>query len=157
VKAYAYLHGDGRNLIPHLGPSFGTKVLYFSGYGRSHGDLQPLILDQYVALVSVPRETVDVTGVGGVMTDNPFGYTDAYSAARQVRRSMPQPGISSWPHEPVSPMGPFPVVPQAPAAGQPRQSRRLRSAASWTPCLCSAARTATTSQSCHSYATEGTA
>jgi Putative 8-oxoguanine DNA glycosylase OGG-like protein len=29
VKAYAYLHGDGKNLIPHLGPSFGTKVLYW--------------------------------------------------------------------------------------------------------------------------------
>jgi Putative 8-oxoguanine DNA glycosylase OGG-like protein len=50
VKACAYVHGDGRNLIPHLGPSFGTKVLCFSGYGRSHGDLQPLIVDQYVAL-----------------------------------------------------------------------------------------------------------
>jgi hypothetical protein len=43
VKAYAYVHGDGRNLIPHLGLAFGTKVLYCSGYGRSHGDLQPLI------------------------------------------------------------------------------------------------------------------
>jgi hypothetical protein len=50
VRAYAYLHGDGKNLIPHLGPSFGTKVLYFAGYGLSHGDRQPLILDRYVAL-----------------------------------------------------------------------------------------------------------
>ena len=50
MKAYTCLHGDGRNLIPHLGSSFGTKVLYFSGCGRSHGDLQLLILDQYVAL-----------------------------------------------------------------------------------------------------------
>ena len=49
VKAYACLHGDGRNLLPHLGPAFGTKVLYFSGYRRSHGELQPLILDRYVA------------------------------------------------------------------------------------------------------------
>jgi hypothetical protein len=31
VQAYAYLHGDGRNLIRHLGPSFGTKFLYFAG------------------------------------------------------------------------------------------------------------------------------
>ena len=35
MKAYTCLHGDGRNLIPHLGSSFGTKVLYFSGCGRS--------------------------------------------------------------------------------------------------------------------------
>lgn len=50
VKAYAYLHGDGRNRLHNLGPSFGTKFLYFAGFDRSHGDRQPLILDQYVAL-----------------------------------------------------------------------------------------------------------
>jgi hypothetical protein len=49
VKAYAYLHGDGKNRIPYLGPSFGTKFLYFAGFHRSHGDRPPLILDQYVA------------------------------------------------------------------------------------------------------------
>jgi Putative 8-oxoguanine DNA glycosylase OGG-like protein len=50
VKAYGYLHGDGRNLIRHLGPSFGTKFLYFAGYDRASGGRRPLILDQYVAL-----------------------------------------------------------------------------------------------------------
>jgi hypothetical protein len=50
VKAYAYLHGDNRNLIRHLGPSFGTKFLYFAGYDSVPGGRQPLILDQYVAL-----------------------------------------------------------------------------------------------------------
>lgn len=49
VMAYQYLHGDGRNLIRHLGPSFGTKFLYFAGYGRFRSGQQPLILDQYVA------------------------------------------------------------------------------------------------------------
>lgn len=39
VKAYGYLHGDGRNLIRHLGPSFGTKFLYFAGYDRASGDI----------------------------------------------------------------------------------------------------------------------
>lgn len=48
--AYKYLHGDRRNLIRHLGPSSGTKFLYFAGYDRFRGGRQPLILDQYVAL-----------------------------------------------------------------------------------------------------------
>jgi hypothetical protein len=46
-----------------------------------------------------------------------FGYTDPYEAAWQARQSMPQPGVSSWPQEPVSPIEPFPVVPQAPVGG----------------------------------------
>jgi hypothetical protein len=50
LQAYSCLHGDGKNLIKHLGPSFGTKLLYFSGYGSSPGDRHPLILDRYVAL-----------------------------------------------------------------------------------------------------------
>ena len=49
MAAYAYLHGNGRNVIKHLGASFGTKFLYFSGYGRCRGDQQPLILDENVA------------------------------------------------------------------------------------------------------------
>lgn len=48
--AYAYLHGHGRNRINNLGASFGTKFLYFSGYGRCGGDQQPLILDVNVAI-----------------------------------------------------------------------------------------------------------
>lgn len=49
VVAYDALHGNG-NVIRDLGPSFGTKVLYFAGYDRSAGDRQPLILDRYVAI-----------------------------------------------------------------------------------------------------------
>jgi hypothetical protein len=51
--AYSYLHGDGgnRNRITHLGPSFGTKFLYFAGYDRCDGDQQPLIFDKNVASV----------------------------------------------------------------------------------------------------------
>jgi hypothetical protein len=49
--AYAYLHGDGGNRIKHLGASFDTKFLYFSGYGRYDGaQQQPLILDENVAI-----------------------------------------------------------------------------------------------------------
>jgi hypothetical protein len=50
VKAYEYLHADGRNQVRHLGPSFGTKFLYFTGYDHALGTQQPLILDRYVAL-----------------------------------------------------------------------------------------------------------
>ena len=49
VKAYQYLHGEGRNLVGHLGPSFGTKFLYFAGYDRVPGSRRPPILDRYVA------------------------------------------------------------------------------------------------------------
>jgi hypothetical protein len=49
LAAYAYLYGDSGKRIKYLGPSFGTKFLYFSGYGRYDGDQQPLILDDNVA------------------------------------------------------------------------------------------------------------
>jgi hypothetical protein len=49
VAAYDALHDDGRLRVPYVGPSFGTKVLYFSGFDRVADDLQPLILDRFVA------------------------------------------------------------------------------------------------------------
>jgi hypothetical protein len=48
VAAYRCLHGDGGS-IRYLGPSFGTKFLYFCGYDSAYGPLKPLILDRYVA------------------------------------------------------------------------------------------------------------
>jgi hypothetical protein len=36
--------------VPSIGPSFGTKVLYFAGYDRTPGPRQPLILDRNVAI-----------------------------------------------------------------------------------------------------------
>jgi hypothetical protein len=48
VKAYgALIHGDQR--IPHIRTSFGTKYLYFAGYGRAPDGRQPLILDKNTA------------------------------------------------------------------------------------------------------------
>jgi len=49
VAAYSYLHGNGGNIIKYLGPSFGTKLLYFCGYDSSPCGHKPLILDKYVA------------------------------------------------------------------------------------------------------------
>ena len=60
VEAFRRLHGDdgqngfvegaaGQNRIPQLGPSFGTKVLYFGAYEkRDSGLLRPLIVDRNV-------------------------------------------------------------------------------------------------------------
>lgn len=50
MAAYTYLHGDGGNRTKYLGASFGTKFLYFSGYGRYGGDQPPLMLDENVAI-----------------------------------------------------------------------------------------------------------
>ncbi len=49
ADAFDLLHGHG-NVIAGLGPSFGTKFLYFAGFGRGLGEHQPLILDDRVAL-----------------------------------------------------------------------------------------------------------
>jgi hypothetical protein len=46
--AYGRLHGQV-NAVKNLGPSFGTKFLYFAGYDHAPGGRRPLILDQYVA------------------------------------------------------------------------------------------------------------
>ncbi|MTD54448.1 8-oxoguanine DNA glycosylase OGG fold protein [Amycolatopsis pithecellobii] len=35
--------------LPGLGPAFFTKILYFAGYRRGQGEVQPLILDSVVA------------------------------------------------------------------------------------------------------------
>jgi hypothetical protein len=54
ISAYAALHGcesgEGSLNVPHLGPSYGTKLLYFSSYSSSLESATPaLILDQRVA------------------------------------------------------------------------------------------------------------
>jgi hypothetical protein len=49
VKAYDLLHGSGEYRVEHIGPSFGTKTMYFAGFGKVPGQLQPLILDRNVA------------------------------------------------------------------------------------------------------------
>ncbi|TQL58951.1 hypothetical protein FB474_0294 [Oryzihumus leptocrescens] len=49
VAAYRTLHDRGPS-VKHLGPAFGTKVLYFAGYNHTTEHPRPLILDRYVAL-----------------------------------------------------------------------------------------------------------
>lgn len=38
-----------RPRLPYLGPAYFTKLIYFAGYRRSKGGIQPLILDRVVA------------------------------------------------------------------------------------------------------------
>lgn len=47
VQAYRQFLGADR--LPWLGPAFFTKILYFGGYRRTSGGIQPLILDRRVA------------------------------------------------------------------------------------------------------------
>lgn len=47
--AYRRLRDPGESRLPRLGPAFFTKLLYFAGYRRGAGGLQPLILDSVVA------------------------------------------------------------------------------------------------------------
>lgn len=53
VAAYAALHGrrpsEGQLRVTHLGPAYGTKVLYFAAYEHRGSGLPPLILDSRVA------------------------------------------------------------------------------------------------------------
>jgi len=75
IAAYDALHEDGRPRIPYLGPSFGTKVLYFSGFDRVTGQLQPLILDRFVA--TALNHLCDIgwpTTGGGWSTDQYAAY-----------------------------------------------------------------------------------
>jgi hypothetical protein len=56
VAAYDACRKDQR--IPHLGPAFFTKVLYFAGYENSAGLRRPLILDSVVSLALKNRKAV---------------------------------------------------------------------------------------------------
>lgn len=47
--AYRRFSDPGHARLPWLGPGLFTKVLYFAGYRRGAGGVQPLILDRVVA------------------------------------------------------------------------------------------------------------
>jgi hypothetical protein len=50
VAAYGVLARGGESYVRYLGASFYTKFLYFRGWDRTPGGLQPLILDRYVTI-----------------------------------------------------------------------------------------------------------
>jgi hypothetical protein len=47
-RAFAALHDPAACRLPWLGTAFGSKVLYFAGFGLSPTTLQPLVLDAMV-------------------------------------------------------------------------------------------------------------
>jgi hypothetical protein len=49
-EVYVTLHRGQRHHVRGLGPAFYTKLIYFAGYHRGAGGVQPLILDKQVAL-----------------------------------------------------------------------------------------------------------
>lgn len=53
-RAYRLFQRQSPTHIEGLGPSFFTKLLYFVGYRRGSGSVQPLILDQYVRAALPP-------------------------------------------------------------------------------------------------------
>lgn len=64
LRAFERLHGDG-NAVKGLGPSFGTKFLYFAGYGHATAPgPRPLILDQYVAAALRRLDALDLPSGG---------------------------------------------------------------------------------------------
>ncbi|MFE1010032.1 hypothetical protein ACFW4M_01845 [Streptomyces sp. NPDC058794] len=56
VAAYDKCRREER--VPHLGPAFFTKFLYFAGYEDGAGFRRPLILDSVVSLALKDRRTV---------------------------------------------------------------------------------------------------
>ena len=48
-RSYLAFRDRATARLPRLGPSFFTKVIYFAGYRRGRGGVQPLVLDAVVA------------------------------------------------------------------------------------------------------------
>jgi len=76
VAAYDALHGSGSSGIKHLGPSFGTKLLYFAGYDEVRGQSRPLILDKYVTIALNMLCNVGWSPDGGWTTAQYAQYLD---------------------------------------------------------------------------------
>jgi hypothetical protein len=71
--AYGSLRRGAENHVDGLGPAFFTKLLYFAAYRRGQRGIQPLILDQYVAL-GLRQETHESWPSAGWSTDQYLHY-----------------------------------------------------------------------------------
>jgi hypothetical protein len=81
VAAYAALHSknpqEAALNVKFLGPSYGTKILYFAAYHQFGGDLPPLILDRWVATaLNWLRGTAWGTEQGGWTPDQYAEYLE---------------------------------------------------------------------------------
>ncbi|MGV9211496.1 hypothetical protein ACTFTM_06490 [Micromonospora sp. RB23] len=83
--AYRRFRDPAQARLPWLGPAFFTKVLYFAGYRRGVGGLQPLILDRVVA-GRLPAEA-GVTRRNGWSPDEWLAYL-RWAAEQAQRRGV---------------------------------------------------------------------
>ncbi|MFD6562696.1 hypothetical protein [Micromonospora profundi] len=85
--AYRRLSDPDHARLPWLGPGLFTKVLYFVGYRRGVGGLQPLILDRVVAS-HLPTEA-GVTRGNGWSTEEWLAYLRWAGGQAQARGVEP--------------------------------------------------------------------
>ncbi|MFY1619551.1 hypothetical protein [Micromonospora sp. WMMD736] len=83
--AYRRFRDPAQARLPWLGPAFFTKVLYFAGYRRGVGGVQPLILDRVVA-DRLPAEA-GVTRRNGWSSDEWLAYL-RWAAGQAQRRGV---------------------------------------------------------------------
>jgi hypothetical protein len=86
--AYRRFRAPAEARLPWLGPAFFTKVLYFAGYRRGVGGVQPLILDRVVAS-RLPAEA-GVTRRNGWSSDEWLAYLRWAAEQAQTRGVEPE-------------------------------------------------------------------
>ncbi|MFJ9360754.1 8-oxoguanine DNA glycosylase OGG fold protein [Streptomyces mirabilis] len=102
ADAYWAFNNDQR--IPHLGPAFFTKVLYFAGHDTAAARHCPVILDSVVSRALKAEDAVDVSWPGNGWTTDHTGCTwtgctstrRPEASSRIKSRQLCSPTVSSW-------------------------------------------------------------
>jgi hypothetical protein len=88
VAAYRAFNNDQH--VPHLGPAFFTKVLYFAGHDSAAAPHRPVILDSVVSRALKAKGVVDASWPGnGWTTDQYRLYVDGVHEYAQARGVLP--------------------------------------------------------------------
>jgi len=88
TDAYWAFNNDQR--VPHLGPAFFTKVLYFAGHDRITALHRPVILDSVVSRALKANDAVDTSWPeNGWTTDQYRLYVDGVHEYAQARGVLP--------------------------------------------------------------------
>ncbi|MDX3863241.1 8-oxoguanine DNA glycosylase OGG fold protein [Streptomyces europaeiscabiei] len=88
ADAYWAFNNDQR--VPHLGPAFFTKVLYFAGHDRATAPHRPVILDSVVSRALKANDAVDTSWPeNGWTTDQYRLYVDGVHEYAQARGVLP--------------------------------------------------------------------
>lgn len=95
VAAYGACHNDHR--IPHLGPAFFTKFLYFAGHDNPTGHRRPLILDSIVSRALRDRKAVaEDWPLNGWSTKQYARYLDIVHEQAEAAGSLPDAVEAAW-------------------------------------------------------------